>query len=264
MREGRGADPNAALARTLAPRPMPDALGERVGSALEEALETAEREGREDAGGRESSARWAQLGIAAAVLALVCLALWPALRPPVELFDSTAELTDFERAALREHLDLAAGGRLDLISGSPQEIAQWLMERGLDARLATLDSHVDIGGHVGAGAAKLAPAGVRAAAALSFPAGAVHYRVDGAPVTLLAARAADVPDNPRWRFLGKEIRHTVDPLTRAHLLSWTNSGKAYTLVSELPGPGVRACLLCHVDDPRRELIARLEEQTPGS
>ena len=88
----------------------------------------------------------------------------------------------------------------------------------------------------------------------------IAFRVDDKPVSLLVAPDARVPDAPRWSALGKRVRWQVDPETGAKLLSWTNSGQAYTLVSELPGGGQRACLVCHTDPRRRALIASLDSE----
>jgi hypothetical protein len=38
------------------------------------------------------------------------------------------------------------------------------------------------------------------------------------------------------------------------LLSWTNSGQIYTLVTELPGLGLESCFICHTDADGRPLI----------
>ena len=91
---------------------------------------------------------------------------------------------------------------------------------------------------------------------------AVVYAVDGVPVVLVTARQRDVPDAPRWSLGGKRVHHR--DVAGAHLLTWSNSGKAYALVSELPRLGRDACLLCHADPRRRELIRSLAAPSPGS
>jgi hypothetical protein len=102
--------------------------------------------------------------------------------------------------------------------------------------------------------------GARAVQGEGFTAAAIAFRVDETPVTLLVAPGDRVPDAPRWSPLGKRVRWRVDSETGAKLLSWTNSGQAYTLVSELPGGGQQACLVCHTDPKRRALIASLDSK----
>jgi hypothetical protein len=85
---------------------------------------------------------------------------------------------------------------------------------------------------------------------------AVWYAVDGRPVTLTVARQQDVPDGtPAWTLAGKRVR--ARRMGAHNLLSWTNSGQSYVLVSDLPADGRRACFVCHTQAARRAVIERL-------
>ena len=86
----------------------------------------------------------------------------------------------------------------------------------------------------------------------------MSYRIDDLAVTLAVSKAADAPEAPHWSPLGKNVRTSVDPASGAHVLTWRNAGKAYTLVSELPAGGLDACLICHTDAARRDLVKELQ------
>jgi hypothetical protein len=84
----------------------------------------------------------------------------------------------------------------------------------------------------------------------------VSYRVDGRPVTLAAAREADVPgETPAWTTASKRVR--AYEVAGHRVLSWANDGQAYVLVADLPGAGLRACLVCHTQPARRRVIDQL-------
>ena len=79
--------------------------------------------------------------------------------------------------------------------------------------------------------------------------------MDRAPLLLVAARQEEVPEAPHWSPLGKRVSYRR--VNGTGVLTWTNSGKAYALVADLPTLK-RGCLLCHVDARRRELVRDLK------
>ncbi len=149
-----------------------------------------------------------------------------------------------EAAALAAHEDMRAGGaRLELASGSAEELSGFLRGQGIGVSLARQRQgarpFIELAGaHLVAGA--------RAPTAL------VSYRVDGRNVSLVVTKGPNVPEAPSWSPFGKRIWvRNAGGLT---LLTWKNSGNAYTLVSDLPGVGENACFVCHTDPARRALI----------
>jgi hypothetical protein len=136
-----------------------------------------------------------------------------------------------------------------LVTGSASEARSWARTRtGLDVNLAAVRPPEDEGHFEIQGAQAV---DYRGATAL-----AVWYSVDGRRVTLATARAQDVPDHvAAWTLAAKSVRRRV--VGGSTLLSWTSSGQSYVLASDLPAPGLRACLVCHTQPARRRVIDRL-------
>jgi hypothetical protein len=156
----------------------------------------------------------------------------------------------FERTALDLHTRAEAGtGSLDLASDSPAEVRRFVRERTrLAAPLATARPADE--------ARRYRLRGARATTVEGAAAAAVLYDVDGGPVLLLTARAAEIHDRPRaWTPFGKSVAHRVEG--GRNVLTWAHSGQVYSLVSRLPGRGLASCLVCHGDGPRRAQILSL-------
>jgi hypothetical protein len=149
------------------------------------------------------------------------------------------------------HAGLASGAaRLQIETDSVPQVRRWLRERtGLSASLAASRPAAERERYLLRGAAAVPADG--------FTAAAISYSVDSHPVTLLTARAKEVPASPPWGLFGKKVRYRLDPRTGTKVLTWTNSGQAYALVSDLPQLGQQACLVCHTDPARRQVIQTL-------
>jgi len=196
------------------------------------------------------SARLAGVAAASAALVVAWLAIVPArvrVVPPAE------SAGPFERAAAQAHATLRSdAAALDLASGDAAAIRAWLRADGLSADLVETRPAAEASAYRLLGARRVGDA--------ARPAAAISTRIDGAAVTLLVGREADVEGIPAWGWAGKRLLVRRDPATGTHLLSWRNAGKAYTLVTD---PGVapaRACQLCHVDERRRRAIEKVAEQ----
>ena len=221
-------------------------------------LEAQARLRRALANGRRRG-RTPRLAIAAG-LALVAGGAWfavrggavlaPAAAGSVALRQAEAAPTPFEAAALALHAQHRTGGMaLDFRSASVPEVRGWVESAtGLGVSLAVHRPPEEARRFVLEGARRVSVEGVRAAA--------VAYRVGDRPVTLLTAAARDVPDRAAaWSRFRKNVDWRVTP--DGQLLTWTNSGQVYALVSELPGYGQQACFVCHTDAARRATIEAL-------
>jgi len=174
------------------------------------------------------------------------LAPWVALRPAAE------PGTSFEGAALRLREEQAAGRlALDLATDSPAEARRFVRDRaGLSAPLVESRPAKD--------GASFELEGVKLVEVGGAGAVAVAYRIDGRPALLLTAAAGDVEGGPaHWSPLRarKEVRFRFRDGHK--LLTWTNSGQTYVLVSDQPRYGERSCYLCHDSAERRALIDAL-------
>lgn len=236
----------AELARELDVESLPAEAEERTWSAIREAIRAEEaREGSRTF--RRRTARWAAAAAAAAV-SIAVLAWWSS--PRVEVERAQGPPTRLEEVALTARAERLEGAPLNFVTGSPEEARRWLEARGLSAALAVDRPRAERREIALEGAVDVSRPGLRAAA--------VSYRIDGHPVLLIAAREEAVPDAPRWGLFGKRVLYRRDG--GAKLLTWTNGGKAYTLISDLPELGQRACLICHTDAERRRLVRRLGDE----
>jgi anti-sigma factor RsiW len=157
----------------------------------------------------------------------------------------------FEELALAAHEDLRHGARLDVESASADELRGFLRAHGLSVGLA----------HQRAGAPPAVElAGVRLVPGGREPVALVSYHVDGHLASLVVTKGPDVPEAPSWSPFGKRI--WVRNAGGVTLLTWRNSGNAYTLVSELPGLGEKACFVCHTDPERRRVITEAARAAP--
>jgi anti-sigma factor RsiW len=183
----------------------------------------------------------------AAALLVVMLLGWQLGRPWIGLRDTSAPPLAFERAAVALHEQAAHGGvRLDFESASPSAIRTWLHDKGAPAaKLATQPAD---------SATRIIPVGAAVARLRGGSASLVRYEIDGHPVTLMTADADDTAGPSASWPLSKQITHRRDSGLDA--LTWTTGGQTYVLVSDLPGRGTQACLLCHADARFRQAVSR--------
>ena len=222
-------------------------LSETRAAAIEAALRAAAAAGPRRA--RERSG----LALAAAVLvglgAALLLAAWD---PGLRLEPGPADPSPLEAAALGLHERLEEGRlELDLATDSPRAARRFVRSAaGLDASLVE---------HGSPGRAeRFELQGVAVTAVAGTPAAGVAYRIGGVPTLLLTVRAGAVSGAPAdWGPLGRTLRHRSVGSRR--VLSWTNAGQSYVLVSRLPGHGQESCSICHAGSERSRLVERAAE-----
>ena len=190
-----------------------------------------------------------QWAVATIAVVLLAGAAWQVGRPWIGFrdCDSSTPPLAFERAARALHEQAAHGGlSLDFESSSPSAIRDWLHDRG--APVAKLVQQP--AGSPG----RIVPVGASVAKLRGGSASLVRYEIDGHPVTLMTADAAATTGPSSSWPLSKQITHRRDGGLDA--LTWTAGGQTYALVSDLPGRGTQACLLCHVDPRFRQAVSR--------
>jgi anti-sigma factor RsiW len=227
-----------ALARELSPAALPEERADLIRRALKT---TPAR--------RRRRLRWLVPATALLVVALSAM-LWSLSRAPrLRTAPPDEPPSSLEQLALGLHERGMAASPDTLVTDSVSEARAWALERtGLSVNLAVVRPAEDEGHFALQGAQAV---GYRGSTAL-----AVWYAVDGRHVTLATARAQDVPDHvAAWTLAAKSVRRRV--VGGSTLLSWTSSGQSYVLASDLPAPGLRACLLCHTQPARRRVIDRL-------
>lgn len=232
------------------PEQMSDAIRQAIVSGSPESLGTSSKSPGAVARSPDSgfalagSHAWAVASIA---IVLVAGAWWQAGRPWIGLRDSSVPPLAFERAARTLHEHAAQGGlSLDFESSSPSAIRGWLQERGApvpNLAIQPADSRM-----------RIRPVGAAVARLRDGSASLVRYEIDGHPVTLMTADADATPGPSASWPLSKQITHRRDGGLDA--LAWTAGGQTYVLVSDLPGRGTQACLLCHADARFRQAVSR--------
>jgi hypothetical protein len=182
---------------------------------------------------------------ATAALAVVVFGWWMG-RPWITVREVADAAPPFERAARTLHEQAAHGGiALDFKSSSAESIRDWLRDRGAPAPELT--------GQPPGGAPEIVPLGASVARLRNGSASLVRYEVDGHPVTLMAAPTATTEVPARSWPLSKQVTHRRDAGVGA--LSWMRGDQTFVLVSDLPGRGLQACLLCHVDARFRHALS---------
>jgi anti-sigma factor RsiW len=229
------------LAATLRAERMPPEVVTRVRGQLSAASGVRAR--------RRSGAWWQVAAVAATIVAVVGL-YWQVNRPWVRLQAASSEPTAFEHEG-RELHDRIASGHAPLTFQSTDEQALW---QWLDSQRAPVTSMVvsrpaaQRGQFVPIGAAVHELDGVRTSV--------LSYRIDGRPVTLALASAAEVPNAPAPGWWSKRVMHRRDA-RGANTLTWTVGGGTYVMVSELGGAGQKACLICHTTARFTDAVMRL-------
>ena len=237
-----------AAAAVLA-EPQPASLGRAERERLRAAIVQAAQAGPPLKTAPRVPRAWMPWAAAAALVLVGALAL-KERAPRLEVLPSDDAPTALEETALAVHRGPVAEGSTTYATSSPLEARRWIKaQTGLDMSLALTRPPDEVGRYRIEWARAVTSGGARAAA--------LRYRVDGLPVTLVATRARDARDGaPAWGLLGKSVHHrrSADGLK---VLSWTNSGQAYVLVSDLPAMGQQSCLVCHADGRRRRAIQAL-------
>ncbi len=174
---------------------------------------------------------------AAAVGVLLLLWLW-AWRAP-----------RFDAFAAETHLRYAKGAMpLDVASDSPEAVSRWLRGR--------LPFSLELPDHpVGPGERKpYRLVGARLLQFVNDDVGYLAYEMDGRPISLLLASApAAAPSGGEIFRSGKLVFHLTQ-YKGLKVISWTDRGLHYSLVSELAARGAASCVICHGSAAGRRMI----------
>jgi hypothetical protein len=189
------------------------------------------------------------------IAALAAAAWWVSfvgIRPEIV---RAAGPVGLERAAVDLHAQLRAGSvELGLVTDDPARIRAW--QRAQGAPVSELASHASRDGWPAItmqGASVVTVDGARVSL--------VSFDVDGHRASLLTARQADVASAPSSAWLSKRVHYRDAGGHPA--LTWSTSGQTYTIVSDLPDAGERACLACHTSPRFKAALEREVRQVFG-
>ncbi|HSR70702.1 MAG TPA: hypothetical protein VLU25_22445 [Acidobacteriota bacterium] len=242
------------LMEGLEPTPMPAERASRLRSRLLDSfsLQTPGEDGSAAASEGRFPSAW--LAVAALLVVAVATGLLLQLRQPsVRLRLAQDAPGMLERAAFTLHTGKhSTGPVINLASASLSDTQQWV-RRTAGLQLETDIPPTPMNCCQDVNLRQACKTSVQGCTAL-----ALRYEVEGHAVTLLMAEAGRVPDAPEPSLWHKEVVFRPAGADGLKTLSWTEGGQTYTLVSDLPEYGQKACMLCHLEEGTRRTIENLQ------
>lgn len=242
------------LMKGLKPSPMPAERASRLRSRLLDPLALPAVETQDASATDTGSFPSAWMAVAALLVVAVATGLLLQLRQPsVRLRLAQDSPGMLERAALTLHTGkYTSEPVVNLASSSLSDTQQWVRRTaGLQIQTDIPPTPMNCCRDVNLRqACKTSVEGCTTAA--------LRYEVDGHPVTLVMAEARRVPDAPEPSLWHKEVVFRPADADGLKTLSWTEGGQTYTLVSDLPEYGQKACLLCHLEEETRRRIEDIQ------
>jgi anti-sigma factor RsiW len=164
----------------------------------------------------------------------------------------------FAAFAADTHLRYARGAMpLDIASENPDAVSRWLRSR-LPFHLDLPDYPVEPGQRK-----RYRLVGARLLQYVNDDVGYLAYEMDGKPISLLVASAArTAPSGGDVYRSGRLVFHFTYH-KGLKVISWTDSGVHYALVSEVAARGAESCVICHGSAAERRVIEELRPGAPG-
>lgn len=229
----------AAIQQAMPRHPVPPTLRERV-SRL-----------RPGASRPRARVAWVAGAAAAALLAVALGLLRGPGAPPV-----ASPASAFVSLAVDSHLRYA-GGRLplEIRSDRPAEVSRWFAGR--------VPFHLTLPDYpVGPGEAKFYTLeGARLVGFEGDYAALVAYRMDGRTISLLAVSAGRVRPAGGDQVISGGLTFHVDSVAGLKIITWSDNGLTYALVSDVSAGAATSCLVCHGSPSERRKIEGLSSST---
>ncbi len=215
-------------------------LYETPAASLRKAAALIERHNR----GRRWFIRFEAVAAAVILAAAGGLLLW---------WSQNAGAGGFAALAAETHREYEAGRLpLDVVSSDPETVSAWLRFH--------VPFHIDLPDYpVGAGEHKpYRLVGARRLAYGNDIAAYLAYEMNGRPISLLLSSSPDAaPSGGEIYRSGRLIFHFTDE-NGLRVISWTDRGLHYSLVSELGAGGAESCAICHGSAGERRVIDQLQ------
>lgn len=162
-------------------------------------------------------------------------------------------MSEFRSLAVETHLKrLNHQLPLEVISSSPETVSEWFNGK-VNFRLE-LPSYPEGSGHL----KKYSLEGARLVDFNGESGAGVSYRMEGQLITLVVLPSSQVtPVGGDEIISGKLTFHLLDD-RGFHVISWTDHGLTYALVSNLAERGERSCMVCHHQNAEQNLSSRLQ------
>jgi anti-sigma factor RsiW len=186
-------------------------------------------------------------GAIAVSVALLALILWP-------LYQQRNALTDrFAGLAAESHLRYSRGTLpLDVETRDPLEVSAWLSGR-LPFHL-TLPNYPQQPGQ----SKRYSLVGARLLAYGEDDVAYLAYRMEGRPISLLIASSARVTPTGGSIYQSGGLSFHTASYKGLRLITWTDKGLSYALVSDLDAAGGESCMICHGEESEQQKFAPLK------
>jgi anti-sigma factor RsiW len=191
--------------------------------------------------------RRALVAVAVVVLVGLAVVVWsgaPRPAPPA-----------FARMAVETHLRHIGGNLpLEIAAASPEQVSDWF--RGKVPFHLTLPSYPEEPGH----AKPYRMEGGRLVAFENEYAAYVAYEMEGRPISLVvtSSAAAEPEGGEEIPFGG--LRFHFEMLEGLKVITWSDKGLTYALVSDFEGRGQASCTVCHSDLDASRIVGGLSTQ----
>jgi anti-sigma factor RsiW len=174
----------------------------------------------------------------------------------VALWLSSRASQPFAAFAADAHLRYASGAMvLDVVSTDPETVSRWLRAR-LPFHLDLPDYPLDPGQQK-----RYRLVGARLLQYLNDDAGYLAYEMNGKPISLLlTSRPEATPSGGDVYHSGRLAFHFTYH-KGLKVISWTDHGLHYSLVSDISARGAESCVICHDRGEDRRVIEGLRPHT---
>jgi anti-sigma factor RsiW len=173
---------------------------------------------------------WLPLAAAAALIVGVILGSWLSRRPGAQYASFAAEA----------HLLYARGAfPLDVVSRKPQVVSEWLGKRlPFEMKLPNYPAE-DLEPK------RYSLVGGRLVQYLDEDVAYLAYEMDHKPISLLIASSARIVPSGGDKYKSGGLTFHSSSQKGLRMITWTDKGLTYALVSTLDVPGAESCVICH-------------------
>lgn len=196
-----------------------------------------------------SRLRWGLAIAAALIVLLLPLAIWRG----VNRADGVAEPSSFASMAAETHLRRTRGQLpLEVETGTPQRISEWFANKvNFSVKLPNYQES--------SGQEKLYTLeGARLVGYKDDYAAYVAYRMKARPISLVITSDAVVKPSGGEEIVARGLTFHYNAIHGLKVITWSDRGLTYALVSDLEERGQQSCIVCHQGTKDQDLITPLK------
>jgi anti-sigma factor RsiW len=233
----------AAVERVVAGAPAPYRASDRLRAQVRAAVE-----------GRRISFRRKAFAVVAATAVVGALGLWLAIGRRAHVHPVAT--TKFATIAVDAHQRRVAGALpLELVSAAPDAISRWFA--GKVPFLLTLPNYQEASGQTRLYELE----GARLVGYEDDYAAYVAYRMGERPISLVVTASSAATPAGGDEVEAKGLVFHCEVVGGWKVITWTDRGLTYALVSDLEERGQQSCLVCHEGARDRDFIEQLRPVT---